>query len=305
MIKKTWFADLTLIFVAFIWGATFVIVQNAIAFLPPITFNGVRFFLAAVMLGGWQVLFKREQLAFFNKKLLLSGFILGLWLFFAYATQTIGLLYTSSSKAGFITGLNIVLVPFFTFLILKQRPGRNAIFGVIVAVIGLYLLTMTDISALNNGDALVFLCSIGFAMQIVLTGKYSSRYPTLLLTVVQIGTVSLLSIIYALFFEDWRLALEPSVLFRSDVVIALLVTSVLATAFAFFVQTNFQKYTSPTRVALIFSMEPVFAALTGFIVANERLSLSAIIGCAFILAGMLLAELPVKNINFLKKNKVS
>lgn len=305
MIKKTWFADLTLIFVAFIWGATFVIVQNAIAFLPPITFNGVRFFLAAVMLGGWQVLFKREQLAFFNKKLLLSGFILGLWLFFAYATQTIGLLYTSSSKAGFITGLNIVLVPFFTFLILKQRPGRNAIFGVIVAVIGLYLLTMTDISALNNGDALVFLCSIGFAMQIVLTGKYSSRYPTLLLTVVQIGTVSLLSIIYALFFEDWRLALEPSVLFRSDVVIALLVTSVLATAFAFLVQTNFQKYTSPTRVALIFSMEPVFAALTGFIVANERLSLSAIIGCAFILAGMLLAELPVKNINFLKKNKVS
>ncbi len=305
MLKKQWFADLTLLFVAFVWGATFVVVQNAISFLPPITFNSIRFFLAAVLLGGWLVLFQRQQIAYLNKRLLLAGFFLGLWLFFGYATQTIGLLYTSSAKAGFITGLNVVLVPLFAFVLLKQRPGKNAVAGIVVAVIGLYLLTMTDISAFNKGDALVFLCSIGFAMQIVLTGKYSKQFPTLLLTVVQISTVSGLSVIYAFFLEDWKLALDSTVLFQPDVIFALVITSLFATAFAFFAQTNFQKYTSPTRVALIFATEPVFAALTGFLWAGDRLSASAVIGCVLILAGMILAELPVRQPKVYKSKKVS
>lgn len=305
MLKKQWFADLTLLFVAFIWGATFVIVQNAISFLPPITFNGIRFFLATVLLGGWLFTVKRQQTVYLNKKLLLSGLFLGMWLFFGYATQTIGLLYTSSSKAGFITGLNVVLVPVFALILLKQRPGKNAVAGIIVAVIGLYLLTMTDISAFNKGDALVFLCSIGFAMQIVLTGKYSRQFPTLLLTVVQLCTVSGLSVIYAVLLEDWTLAFDHTVLFRPDVLFALAVTSVLATAFAFFAQTNFQKYTSPTRVALIFATEPVFAALTGFLWAGDRLSASAIFGCILILAGMILAELPVRQSKARKSEKAS
>lgn len=305
MPKRQWFADITLLFVAFIWGATFVVVQNAIAFLPPVTFNAIRFFMAAVLLGGWLILFKREQLVSFNMRLLLSGIVLGFWLFFGYATQTAGLLYTSSAKAGFITGLNVVLVPIIAFLLLKHRPGKNAVIGVLVAVTGLYLLTMTDISAFKKGDALVFLCSIGFAMQIVLTGKYSSRYPTLLLTVIQICTVSLLSLLYAFFFEDWSLAADSTVLFQTDVIFALVITSVFATAFAFFAQTNFQKYTSPTRVALIFAMEPVFAALTGFLWAGDRLSPSAVFGCILILAGMIFAEIPAKNFNFFKSKKAS
>lgn len=305
MIKKSIFADLSLLFVAFIWGVTFVVVQNAISFLPPNTFNGIRFFMAALLLGGWLFLFERNQLKYFNKKLLLAGIVLGIWLFLGYSTQTIGLLYTSSSKAGFITGLSVVLVPLFSFIILRHRLGGNAIFGVALATFGLYLLTMTDISAINKGDVLVFICAVGFAMQIVFTGKYSKFFPTLLLTVVQISTVSVLSFIYAFFFENWNMALQPSVLFKLEVFAALVITSVFATALAFFIQTNFQKFTTPTRVALIFTMEPVFAAAAGIFINHEQLSSLALIGCFFIFAGMIFAEIPLKKLVYFRKKERS
>lgn len=290
--KKTIFADISLLLVALVWGATFVIVQNAINVLPPIAFNGIRFFVAACLLAFWLLLFERKQLVVVDTKLLLSGIFMGAWLFLGYATQTIGLLYTSSSKAGFITGLSVVLVPLFSFFLLKLYPSKNAILGVSVAIVGLYLLTMTDVSALNRGDALVLICAIGFALHIVFTGKYCSKYPALLLTIIQISTVAILSIIYSLFFEDWHLVFQPAVILSQEVLIALLITSVFATALAFLAQTNFQKFTTPTRVALIFAMEPVFAAITGYIWANDRLSLSAIVGCFLILTGMIFAELP-------------
>lgn len=292
--KKSLFADVSLLLVAFIWGATFVLVQNAISLLPPHSFNAVRFLLAALLLGSWLFILERKQLALLNKKILFSGVIIGLWLFMGYAFQTVGLLYTTSSKAGFITGLSVVMVPLFSIILLKQRPSRNAIIGVLVATVGLYLLTMTDMAALNKGDLFVFFCAIGFAMHIIFTGKFSKEYPTLLLTVIQIGTVAVCSAVFAFIFEDYKLALNPSVLFSSDVFLALFITSVFATALAFFAQTKFQKFTTPTRVALIFAMEPVFAAATAFIWIQERLSTSAMIGCLLIFAGMVFAEIPVK-----------
>lgn len=301
MSNRTLFADSSLLLVALVWGATFVIVQNAIDLLPPITFNGVRFLIAALLLGGWLILFERKQLVHFDRRLLFSGVIIGLWLFIGYATQTVGLLYTSSSKAGFITGLSVVLVPLFSFFLLKLRPTRNAIIGVLIATVGLYLLTMTDISALNQGDALIFVCAIAFALQIVYTGKYSSKFPTLLLTVIQISTVAVLSILYSFFFEDWSLAFNSAIILNQSVLVALIITSVFATALAFFAQTNFQKFTTPTRVALIFAMEPVFAAITGYIWADDRLSLSAIIGCLLILAGMIFAEVPTAKLSLKQK----
>lgn len=294
MKKSVLFADTSLLLVAFIWGATFVLVQSAIAFLEPFSFNGVRFTIAALLLGGWLLLFERKQLMHLNKKLMLSGIIIGIFLFIGYAFQTLGLLYTSSSKAGFITGLSVVLVPLFSFLMLKVKPGVNAVIGVSIATFGLYFLTMTDSVSLNIGDGFVFICAIGFALHIIFTGKYSSNFPSLLLTVVQITTVSVLSIVFAFLTEDWKQAVKPEILLQGNVLIALIITSVFATALAFFAQTNFQKYTTPTRVALIFAMEPVFAAGTAFIWAQERLSYSAIIGCVLIFAGMIFAELPRK-----------
>jgi drug/metabolite transporter (DMT)-like permease len=293
MMKKQWIADMCLLFVTFIWGATFVLVQNAISFLEPLSFNGVRFLLAGLFLLIWLFLFHRPQLKMWNGSLLLSGAFMGFWLFSGYAFQTIGLLYTTSAKAGFITGLSVVLVPLFAFFLLKQKPKANAIFGVLIAAIGLYLLTMNGELSVNKGDLLVFLCAVSFGMHIVITGKYSSQFPTLLLTITQIFTVAILCVIAAFFFEDWTQMLNGAILQKTEVWPALLITSLLATAFAFLVQTNFQKYTTATRVALIFAMEPVFAALTAYIWANERLTISALVGCLLILLGMILAELPI------------
>lgn len=304
--KKSVIANLSLLFVAFIWGVTFVLVQNAISFLEPFSFNGVRFFIAAILLWTWLLLFKREQLSAMNRKLLLSGIFIGFWLFLGYALQTIGLLYTTSSKAGFITGLSVVLVPFLALIILRQLPTGQAIFGVLVATVGLYLLTMTDSTPLNIGDGFVFFCAIGFALHIVFTGKYSEKYPTLLLTVIQISTVAVLSISSAFLVEDWQQAVQPEIIFTPDVFVALMITALFATALAFVIQTNFQKYTTPTRVALIFATEPVFAAVTGFIWAGDRLSSSALFGCLLILFGMIFAELPKKRkIDFIliKRNR--
>jgi drug/metabolite transporter (DMT)-like permease len=290
--KASTFADLSLLFVALIWGATFVLVQNAISFLEPLSFNAVRFTLAAILLGSWLMFFERDQLKKLDKKLILAGMMLGFWLFIGYAFQTLGLLYTTSSKAGFITGLSVVLVPLLMIFIMKQRPGLNSITGVAAATSGLYLLTMSDVSSLNIGDGFVLICAAGFALHILFTGKFSSSFPTLLLTTVQISTVAVLSAGSSIFFEDWKRAFNPEIIFSGKVILALLITSILATALAFFIQTNFQKHTTATRVALIFAMEPVFAAMTAFIWAGERLGSSALTGCALIFAGMVIAELP-------------
>lgn len=305
MKKQQVIADVCLLLVTFIWGSTFVLVQNAVALLEPFTFNGVRFGLAGLFLIAWLFIFNRNAIAKMNKKLLLSGVIMGTWLFTAYALQTFGLLHTTSSKAGFITGLSVVLVPLFGFLFLKETPKRFAVLGVGVATIGLYLLTLGDSLALNFGDVLVFFCAISFAAHIVVTGKYTPLYSTLLLTIVQIITVSVLSSISAVLFEDWQRAFDSSVMGNANVFLALFICSIFATALAFLAQTNFQKYTTPTRVALIFAMEPVFAAITGFFWANERLGSKALLGCLLIFIGMILAELPQKAFDGSIKNKRS
>jgi drug/metabolite transporter (DMT)-like permease len=303
--KKTTIADLSLLFISFVWGTTFVLVQNAIATLEPFAFNGFRFLIAFLILFLALIVFQRQQLQFLSKQIIVSGIILGFWLFLGYATQTLGLLYTTSSKAGFITGLSVVLVPLFSLLLLKQKPGFGAIIGVCIATIGLFLLTMTDLSALNIGDFFVLICAVGFAMQIIFTGKYSEKFPTLLLTTIQILTVSVLSVICSLIFEDFKGMLTVNVFTNTSVIVALFVTSVFATALAFFAQTGVQKFTTPTRVALIFAMEPVFAAIAGYYWADERLSYSAIAGCLLIFLGMLLAELPIDKLRWLKKRSMS
>ncbi|OQM47184.1 EamA family transporter [Anoxybacillus sp. UARK-01] len=292
--KKQWIADASLLAVTFIWGATFVVVQNAISFLEPLSFNAVRFWIAGICLLIWLLLFQRSSLQHFNRSLLYAGFWMGLWLFSGYALQTIGLLYTTSSKAGFITGLSVVLVPLFSFFFLKQKPTANAVFGSIIAAFGLYFLTMERAElSINQGDVFVFFCAVSFAMHIIITGKYSAHYPTLLLTIMQIFTVAVMCSIGAFLFEDAPNMWNGAILAKRQVWTALLITSLFATAAAFLIQTNFQKYTTAARVALIFAMEPVFAAVTAYIGAGERLSVSSIIGCVGILCGMIVSEIPI------------
>jgi drug/metabolite transporter (DMT)-like permease len=304
MLKKPLIADFNLLLVALIWGTTFVIVQKAIAFLEPYSFNSVRFFLASLILLLYILFFKRKSFSKFkNKKLWISGLTLGFWLFWGYGFQTVGLLYTTSSKAGFITGLSVVLVPLLSYFFLKHKLNWQIGISSIISVIGLYLLTIGHSFSVNIGDGYVLLCAISFALHIVFTGKFASSFDALCLTVVQLTAVSLLSFITAMLTENWRGIFITDMIMKTEVASALLITSLFATALAFLAQTYFQTFTTPARVALIFAMEPVFAAITAFIMLNETLESKALTGCILILFGMILSELKLSDLLFLRKQK--
>ncbi|WP_142344632.1 DMT family transporter [Bacillus cereus] len=292
--KKGWIAPLALLFVSFIWGATFVVVQNAMSFVGPFTFNAIRFLFAGIILLFVQMIFSQKTSKQDIKQSSLAGLIVGFFLCVGYVLQTFGLLYTTSSKAGFLTGLSIVMVPILSFIFLKQRATIFIVLGIAVATAGLYLLTAGDSFQLNIGDILVLGCAVAFAAHILVNGFFSKKISPLLLSTSQVLAVGIFSSICAFLFEDWEKLFSVSLWTNQSFLFALFLTSLFATSIAFFIQTSAQKHTSPTRVAIIFAMEPVFAALTGVLVANEQLSISAIIGCLCIFLGMVFVELPSK-----------
>ena len=273
-------ADLSLLVVTAIWGATFVMVKGAVAQAGPLTFVGVRFVLAA--LGLAPLLFaRRGQL---SPGALASGASIGLLLFAGYAFQTAGLQFTSASKAGFITGLSVVLVPLLSALVLRQPPSWPSVAGVGLATSGLALLSLQDDVSLQTGDLLVLGCALSFALHILLVGRAAPRFDVLSLTGVQVLVAALLSGAGALAFE------APTVGQVEAILPAALFTGLFATVLAFYVQTHAQRFTSATHTALIFTMEPVFAGLFGYLLAGERLGLRGIVGCGLILAGMVVAQ---------------
>ncbi|MFD3446042.1 DMT family transporter [Microbacteriaceae bacterium 4G12] len=292
--KKEWLAHLSLLFVAFIWGATFVVVQQAISLVEPFTFNAVRFLLAGSILLIAQLVYSTKKKMPIPKKSIGPGMLIALFLFSGYLFQTFGLLYISSSKAGFLTGLSIVMIPIFSYIFLKQKTSFFAIIGIAAAITGLFLLTIKNSFSLEKGDILVLCCAVSFAIHILINGKYSQTFPPLFLSAVQVLGVGVLSSICAFLFEDWQRLLSPALWINGSFLFALLLTSLFATSLAFFIQTAAQKYTSPTRVAIIFATEPVFAAATAVLVTHERLTIIEILGCMLILLGMIFAELPSK-----------
>ena len=286
-------ADLALLMVTLIWGATFVMVKGAVAGFPVFAFLAVRFLLASLAL--LPLVATRVRSASSGKRSratheaswrhLRAGVIVGLLLFAGYALQTIGLRYTTASKAGFITGLSVAIVPVLSALLLRRAPDRLAILGVALATLGLALLSLGDDLTVNRGDLFVLGCALAFASHIVAVGAFAPRMDALTLAFFQIATVALVSGLTSLAVERPWPAMPGHVLFAAAF------TGVLATSLAFAVQTAAQRFTSPTHTALIFAAEPVFAALFGYLLAGERLGSRGLMGCALILAGMIVAEL--------------
>ncbi len=289
--KRRLLSDIVLLGITLTWGLTFVLVQNAIATIPPFSFVALRFGCAALLL----LPFTHQKQTNLSpslpwKKVVRAGTWLGIWLFLGYALQTFSLLYTTSGKSGFLTGMSVSLVPILAWIILKTRPTLSALFGVGLATIGLYLLAFVNLSSINRGDILAFFCAIAFGLQVVYTAKFSAHTSVQKLVVIQLATVALLSSAAAAVTEPWQRVFSPHILLQPAVIIALTVTALFATALAYLAQTHIQKYTTPTRVALIFASEPVFAALADYWWNGTSLSSRAIIGCILILAGTLLTE---------------
>ncbi|WP_410515088.1 DMT family transporter [Paenibacillus sp. BR2-3] len=286
-------ADLSLLLVAMMWGCTFLIVQSAVRVLPPLAFNSTRFTGAALLLALITATFYRREWMKLSWSMVRHSLLLGVFLFMGYGFQTVGLLYTTTSNTGFITGLSVVLVPFLSLALLKHSISRYTWFSAVLAAAGLYLLTFTGTAmSLNKGDGLILLCAVAFALQVAYTGVYAPRYPALPLAALQLAVVGLLSIAGSLIFEGaGTLAQAGELIGKPDVLWALLISIGPTSAFAFWIQTACQKYTTPSRVAIIYAMEPVFAAQTGLAFGGETLGVSALWGCLCILAGMLMAEL--------------
>jgi len=208
----------------------------------------------------------------------------GLALFFSYAAQTLGLLTVSAGKAAFITGLYVVIVPVVSRVISGRAPDRPALIGVAAATVGLGLMSLQFPFMFAFGDILVLLCAVGFAAHILLIGHYSSQGDPVLYTAVQLLVVAIASLIAASVWEG-PLQVAPQSWY------ALIFTGVFATAFAFLAQSAVQRYTSPTRTALVFSAEPVFGAVFAYFLAQEIPTGREIAGAALILMGMIVAEL--------------
>jgi drug/metabolite transporter (DMT)-like permease len=272
--------ELGLVAVTAVWGATFVLVRDAVAQVPPSTFLAIRFLAAAALLA---VLRPRPAVRL-GRGLAVAGVVAGLALFAGYGFQTVGLQYTSASNAGFITGLAVVLTPLLAALVLRESPGRWPATGAVLAATGLALLTL-DRLEVRRGDALVLGCAFAFAVHILLLGRYAPRHDSYPLAVVQLVTVGMLALAWAAGAGDLQV---PG---TAQVWVALAVTAVLASAGGFLIQTRAQRDVSPTRTAIILTMEPVFAGLFGFLLAGERLAGRGWLGAACIVAGRLVAEL--------------
>jgi drug/metabolite transporter (DMT)-like permease len=283
-------AHVLLISVVAIWGSTFVVVKDALSDISPLLFNLIRMTLAFACLA----LFYRGHFGRMNRRSLLAGAIVGLCLAMGYQFQTAGLRLTTPSKSAFITGMVVVLVPLLCAIPgLRPRashaPRWNAWGGAIVAFLGIVLLTTPpgsgfDFRSIGLGDLLTFGCALGFSLHILALAHLSPRVPFEQLAVLQVGFC-------AVFMAASLPLLEhPWIHLSLRVVIALLVTAVLATAAAFTVQSWAQKHLPATHTALILALEPVFAWITSFLFAGERLSHRGATGAVLILAGIALTE---------------
>lgn len=279
---RRWQVDLLLILVTLIWGSTFLVVQNSLKQVEPYTFLAFRFGLGTLTLA---VLFWKH-LRRLTKAELFSGSLIGLFLFGGYAFQTIGLQYTTTSKVGFITGLNVVIVPVLSILILRQWPNLSSTIGVILAAFGMFLLSIGDKFNLEFGigEALVFGCAVCFAFQVVLVSRFAPRQDPYNLAIVQLGVTALLSFLFIVPGGE-PLAIPPEMTW-----LAIIFMGIVATAFTFATMNRVQQFTTSTRAALIYSLEPVFAGIFGYL-AGETLSLPAWVGCGLIFIGMICSEI--------------
>ncbi len=273
-------AELALASVAFLWGATFVVVKGALEDVSTFLFLALRFSLASLLLAFWlrARLFRRSPVAWFG------GALCGLLLFLGYALQTAGLRWTTASNSAFITGLYVVLVPLLASLVYRIRPRAMELAGAALAAAGTAFLSGGLPADWNRGDLLTAGCAVAFAGHILAVERYSRRMDFERLSLMQIASVAVLSWAAA-WIEPARIAWTPRLLW------ALATTSVLATALSFVLYTWAQGQTSAARAALIFALEPVFAGVVAWAAAGERWTAATLAGAALILAAIVLVEL--------------
>lgn len=275
-------AELALVGVAAVWGLTFPIVQDAVAVVPVMTFLAWRFLMAAAVVA----VFALRPLRALSPAGFLYGAILGAFLTAGYVFQTLGLERTSSSNAGFITGLFVVLTPIFGAIVFRHKAGATAWIAAAVSAFGLLLLSGVGGGGTSAvGDALVFLCACSFALHILFSDRAVKGHEVTALLVVQLTVCGVFSLIVAVATGGMEIPDDESVWF------ALAITAIVASAIGFFIQLYAQRHAPPARTALILASEPAFAGLFAYLLKGETLSPVNWLGAMLILGSIVAVEL--------------
>ena len=289
--KKTVYADLSLFLVAIIWGSGFIVTKNALDHFSPFYMLFYRFSISTVLLA--IILFKKIKKA--SIKDIKAGIVMGIFLFAGFGTQTIALQYTEVGKQAFITATNVVMVPFIYWALTKRKPDKFELIAAFSCLFGIGILSLNSNFTMGYGDFLTLICAIFFAIHICITGNSTRESDPYILSVVQLGVVAILSLIFALSFEGTDITIQPGT------ILPILYLAVFATMIAFLIQTVAQKYTGSTHTAIILSLEAVFGSIFAIIFLKEKLTIRFLIGCVSILVSVITTETKWE---FLKHKKI-
>jgi len=281
-------ADVLMLVTAMIWGSGFVAQMSGMDHIGPFLYSGLRFALGTLCLLPL-VLWRgsRDQVGaepFLTRGLLIGGGLMGLALALGINLQQVGLLFTSVTNAGFITGLYVIVVPLLGLLI-GHKTGFGTWLGAVLAVVGMFLLSVGDNFQVSSGDWLQLIGAFVWGGHVVLVGVFAGRHDVIRLAFLQFATCSLISLLFALFFETWQwdaiIAAGPAILYGG----------VVAVGIGYTLQVIAQKDAIASHAAIIFSLEAVFAAIFGAWLLSESLQMRGYVGCALMLCGMLAAQL--------------
>ncbi len=281
-------ADLALMFCSLIWGVTFVVVKDALAYTSVFVFLAIRFTLAAVLMA----VLRPDALKRIDREEIFAGMRLAFFMFVGYGFQTTGLRYTTASNSGFVTGASVVLVPILLGVFWGRRLTQWIYGGAFAALVGLYYLTVPaeGLRYLNYGDVLTFVAAGFYAVHIILVGEFMQDHSVTALSLIQVAGCGMMAWVVteggaAIHWQPVHFA------WRWELLVAVAICTVFATAVAFTVQLWAQQYTSASHAAILFALEPVFAVITSYLVLHERLTSRARVGAALVVGGILLAEL--------------
>lgn len=289
--NKEFKADISLLLATIAWGSSFPIISLALKNFPPYSFVMLRYLLATVLL----LPICMKKLKKVNKQTIIAGIIIGLTVFGGTILQTAGLVYTTPSKSGFITGLNVVMVPILIAIIYKRLPDFKTVIGVILSLIGLTLMSLSGKMELNFGDLLTIIGAIVFSIQILVVDKFANNIDVLMLTFIEFFATGLFSIVPSGIFEKFDFT------FNSLSIIGIVYTAIFCTVLAYLIQNKMQPFTNPSHAAIIYLAEPVFGAIFSMFI-GDRLTGRTLIGCLFIFLGMVVINL---KLIFSKKNEKS
>jgi len=286
-------ANLLMLLAAVIWGFAFVAQRVGMETMGPHWFNSLRFFIGVVALVPvvlWigrnkaKTIDQENELKSSNKALMLGGLAAGCLLFVGATFQQVGLQYTTAGKAGFITGMYIFFVPLIG-LFFRMKTGLGTWVGAVVALWGLYLLSINEDFTLSKGDTLQLICAVAFAGHVLMIGYLASKMDTVKLSLIQFFVAGILAMGLALYSEQltWEMIASTAV--------PLLFAGVMSTGIAYTLQTIAQQHAHPSHAAIILSSEGVFAVIGGFLLLNEVLPPKGLLGCGLILVGMLMSQL--------------